>query len=47
MIVVSPVTNVASMMFHEKNGFERVALLEPTQSVGMAGFQNLLYGKQL
>jgi len=46
-IVTSPVTNLASLIFHEKNGFERVALTEPTQAYGMEGFQDLLYGKQL
>ena len=46
-IVTSPVTNLASLIFHEKNGFERVALTEPTQAYGMEGFQNLLYGKKL
>lgn len=46
-IVIAPVTNIASMLFHEKNGFERIALQEPTQAHGMEGFQNLVYGKPL
>lgn len=46
-IVMSPVTNIASLLFHEKNGFERIALTEPTYDHGMDGFQNLYYGKQL
>ena len=46
-IVTSPVTNCASMLFHEKNGFERVALTRPAQELGMKEFQNLYYGKRL
>ncbi len=46
-IVNAPVTNIASMLFHEKNGFERIALVDPTQAHDMEGFQNLVYGKCL
>jgi ribosomal protein S18 acetylase RimI-like enzyme len=46
-IVTSPVTNLASLLFHEKYGFERIALGEPKQAYGMEGFQNLVYGKRL
>jgi ribosomal protein S18 acetylase RimI-like enzyme len=46
-VVLSPVTNFPSMMFHEKNGFERIAVLVPKSSYGMEGYQSLLYGKKL
>lgn len=47
MIVISPVTNIASMMFHERNDFERAAVLNITEEVGLKGFQNLVYAKPL
>jgi len=46
-IVSAPVTNIASLLFHEKHGFERIALTEPVEIWGLAGFQNLHYVKQL
>jgi GNAT superfamily N-acetyltransferase len=51
-VVLTPVTNFASMMFHEKNGFDRVAVLGPSQYANKNGFkldvfQSFLYGKQL
>lgn len=47
MIVTSPVTNIASLLFHERNGFERAAILEVTEEAGLESFQNLVYAKQL
>lgn len=47
VIVTSPVTNIASLLFHEKNGFERVALPGVTKEAGLDGFQNLVYAKSL
>jgi N-acetylglutamate synthase-like GNAT family acetyltransferase len=51
-IVLTPVTNFASMMFHEKNGFDRVAtsspyLFEAGNGFQIEGYQFMLYGKQL
>lgn len=46
-IVASPVTNIASMIFHEKNGFQRVAIGRPREVVGIRGFYEILYAKQL
>jgi ribosomal protein S18 acetylase RimI-like enzyme len=51
-VVLTPVTNFASMMFHEKNGFNRVAVLHPTiyedaNGFQLDGFQSFLYGKQV
>jgi ribosomal protein S18 acetylase RimI-like enzyme len=51
-VVVTPVTNFASMMFHEKNGFERAAILGPDEYVTENGFrldvfQSFLYGKRV
>ncbi len=47
VIVTSPITNIASMIFHEKNGFERAAILEVAEEAGLEGFQNLVYAKSL
>ena len=47
MIVISPVTNVSSMLFHEKNGFKRVVQTRPARAADLDGFANLLYGKRL
>ncbi len=46
-IVASPVTNIASMIFHEKNGFQRVAIGKPRENSGMQGFYEILYAKQI
>lgn len=46
-IVASPVTNIPSMIFHEKNGFQRVAIGMPREHLDMRGFHEVLYAKQL
>ena len=46
-IVLSPVVNFPSMMFHEKNGFERLALVPAPELFVMKNFQSFLYGKKL
>lgn len=46
-VVLSPVTNFPSMMFHEKHGFERVAVMKPCFLYGMDGYQAFMYGKKL
>lgn len=47
LVALSPVTNMPSMMFHEKHGFERIAVSEPHPLFGMNGYQSFLYGKKL
>lgn len=47
MIVTSPITNVASMLFHEGHGFERLAQTRPARGAELDGFVNLLYGKHV
>ncbi|MGC1176652.1 MAG: GNAT family N-acetyltransferase [Candidatus Saccharimonadales bacterium] len=47
-VVSSPITNFASILFHEKNGFERVAIYSTqVKYLGMAYFQSILYAKRL
>lgn len=46
-VVLSPVTNIPSMLFHEKNGFERIALDAVPELFGMKNFQSILYGKRI
>jgi ribosomal protein S18 acetylase RimI-like enzyme len=46
-VVLSPVTNFPSMRFHEKHGFERVAVMEPCLLYGMDSYQAFMYGKKL
>lgn len=46
-VVFSPVTNLPSLLFHEKYGFERVAVSLPHTLFGMQGYQSILYAKKL
>jgi N-acetylglutamate synthase-like GNAT family acetyltransferase len=51
-VALTPVTNFASMMFHEKNGFDRAATSSPHLFVAdngfqVEGYQFFLYGKHL
>ncbi len=46
-VVLSPVTNVPSMLFHEKNGFERIAVNTVPKLFGMKMFQSILYGRKI
>lgn len=46
-VVLSPLTNFPSMMWHEKNGFERVAVSSPHPLFGMENYQSFLYGRKL
>jgi ribosomal protein S18 acetylase RimI-like enzyme len=46
-VTLSPITNIASLLFHEKNGFERLALVTLPELFGMKNYQCFLYGKKL
>ena len=46
-VVISPVTNVPSVLFHEKNGFDRWTVLEPCSLFGIDDYQSILYAKSL
>ncbi len=46
-VVLSPVTNTASILFHEKNGFERAATTFPRKLFEMEGYQSILYCKKI
>jgi plastocyanin/ribosomal protein S18 acetylase RimI-like enzyme len=46
-VVLSPVTNTVSLLFHEKSGFERVAITSPRPLFQMEGYQSILYAKAL
>lgn len=46
-VVISPITNFPSMIWHEKIGFERIAILNPDSLFGMDNYQSILYGKKL
>lgn len=46
-VVTAPVTNFPSMMLHEKNGFERIAVLDPQPLFGMENYQSILYAKPI
>lgn len=45
IVVLSPITNFPSMMFHEKHGFERVAVSYPHHHFEMENYQSVLYKK--
>jgi ribosomal protein S18 acetylase RimI-like enzyme len=46
-IALSPMTNIASMLFHERNGFERIATCTIPELFGLKNYQSILYGKKL
>jgi GNAT superfamily N-acetyltransferase len=46
-VVLAPVTNTVSLLFHEKNGFERAALTLPRPLFQMEAYQSILYHKAL
>ena len=46
-VVTSPITNMPSMLFHEKHGFERWAVLQPCKLFDMDEYQSVLYAKNL
>lgn len=46
-ITMGPVTNVPSMLFHEKNGFQRVMYSLPEDLFGMHDYQCYVYAKKL
>lgn len=46
-VVFSPITNIPSILFHEKHGFERIALTHYPKLFGMKNYQSILYGKKL
>jgi len=46
-VVLSPVTNTVSLLFHERSGFERAAITFPRPLFGMQGYQSILYYKEL
>lgn len=46
-VVVSPVTNTASIIFHDYNGFERVDISHPFTFAGFQNYQSIKYCKKL
>ncbi len=46
-VAFSPVTNFPSMMFHEKNGFERIAISVSKHLYQMDNYRSFLYCKTL
>ena len=46
-VVSAPIKNLPSMSFHEKNGFERIAILKPETLFGIENYQSILYGKKI
>lgn len=46
-VIFSPITNIPSIMFHEKNNFTRVAISISRRLYGMDNFRSILYTKKL
>lgn len=46
-VVISPITNFPSMIWHEKNDFERVAVSNPHTLFDMKNYQSFLFGKKI
>lgn len=42
-VVVSPITNIASLLFHERNGFQRVGVTYHKKLFGLLNYQSFLY----
>jgi len=47
ILVVSPLTNVPSLMFHEKHNFERIAISIPHYHFDLHNYQSFHYRKSL
>lgn len=47
LVVLSPLTNVPSLLFHEKHGFDRIAITSYPELFGIKNYQSILYGKKL
>ncbi|MFH0750097.1 MAG: GNAT family N-acetyltransferase [Candidatus Gottesmanbacteria bacterium] len=46
-VALSPVTNIPSLLFHEKNGFERIAIVTHASLFHMNHYQSFLFGLKL
>jgi ribosomal protein S18 acetylase RimI-like enzyme len=46
-VAVSPITNVPSLIFHEKMGFDRIAVTGNKNAYGLENYQSILYAKRL
>ena len=46
-VAYKPITNYASMGFHERNGFHQLALEQPQSAYNMQDYQGMLYDKKL
>lgn len=47
VVTISPVTNIPSLTFHEKNSFVRLAMGKPTKLFGINNYSSILYVKDL
>ena len=46
-IMVEPLKNLASLKFHQKNGFAKVAELKPCDLYGFKGYKSILLAKDI
>lgn len=46
-IVTSPIKNTPSILFHKKNGFEQIAVINSPENFGLNNYQSFLYAKKL
>jgi ribosomal protein S18 acetylase RimI-like enzyme len=46
-VVFSPITNLPSILFHEKSGFDRVAFVNFQNLYNLENYQCVLYGKKM
>jgi len=46
-VAYKPITNHASIAFHERNGFHALALEQPQSAYNMQDYQGMLYDKKL
>ena len=46
-VVISPITNTASIIFHDYNGFERVDISKTLTFAGLKNYQSFKYCKKL
>lgn len=46
-VVSAPIINKASIVFHEKHGFERIAIISVEELFELKNYESILYGKRV
>ena len=46
-VVYKPISNLASIRFHERNGFQRAAIRQPSPFMGIDNYQSIVYARKI